>query len=64
MNEAAEIPLDLNSVLEQWKNALQLNIPERQPTEPGCQHEYVRYVGLRETYNFCVRCDHKDFDQV
>jgi hypothetical protein len=25
----------------------------------GCNHEFVTYVGLTETYEYCIRCDEK-----
>lgn len=24
-----------------------------------CQHEYIQYVGFKEIYNFCKKCDKK-----
>lgn len=26
----------------------------------GCDHELKLYVGAREVYSYCVKCDHKE----
>jgi hypothetical protein len=33
------------------------DIPEQAPT--GCKHEYKPYYGLRESYQYCTKCDNK-----
>lgn len=35
-----------------------------EPVITGCQHEFKPYTGLRETYNYCVKCDHKESQAV
>jgi len=27
-----------------------------------CKHEFKLYIGFRERYNYCIKCDLKDFD--
>lgn len=29
-------------------------------TDGSCAHELVNYVGFRESYKFCKKCDHKE----
>ncbi len=29
------------------------------PQQPICNHEYKRYLGLNETFEYCVKCDLK-----
>lgn len=37
-------------------------LPPSTPSAPaGCQHEWKEYVGLVEKYNYCTKCDAKDF---
>lgn len=40
----------------EFKNVYGQPIPFPIPT---CQHEYKQYVGLTESFNYCVKCDHK-----
>jgi hypothetical protein len=28
--------------------------------ESGCNHEFKEYVGLTESYKYCLKCDHKE----
>lgn len=28
-------------------------------TKQGCQHEYKAYQGFNESYDYCIKCDHK-----
>lgn len=31
------------------------------PVQPTCEHEWKQYVGLTESYNYCNKCDLKDY---
>lgn len=32
---------------------------EKELAEGRCVHDWVKYIGLNETYEFCTKCDEK-----
>lgn len=56
--------LDIGAILRQWERSVQaqnarLEEHENQGTDGLCEHEYVLYVGFRETFHYCRKCDQK-----
>lgn len=35
-------------------------VPIVSPFKTSCQHEFKSYMGLTESYNYCVKCDQKE----
>jgi hypothetical protein len=48
---------ELDRILKLWADSFQKGQSDSLPL--GCQHEPKYYIGFREEYEFCQKCDAK-----
>lgn len=53
---------DLDAILKLWAESFLQTTPETLPE--GCQHDGKYYIGFREEYEFCTKCDAKKLNGV
>ena len=55
---------ELDRILKLWANSYNPQIEPELPLNTGCQHQSQLYIGFREEYEFCVKCDAKRLNGV
>lgn len=53
---------DIDHILRLWAQSYLPTIENKLPE--GCQHESKYYIGFREEYEFCLKCDAKKLNGV
>lgn len=62
MNQNQSQTNDIDHILRLWAQAY---LPQEKITiHEGCQHEPKFYLGFREEYEFCLKCDAKKLNGV
>lgn len=60
LKEFHRIQDEIDRVSANIKWATKLMAIPRLFVPDACEHTYIKYVGLTESYNYCSKCDYKD----
>lgn len=55
---------ELDRIMKLWANAYNTPLVPDFAELAGCNHQVQHYIGFREEYEFCVKCDAKKMNGV